>query len=114
MTTTMTTSARPRHVPLGRRLEAAERVRSGSWTIDEAAGALGVAPGDVERWVASGERAVNVADILASPQERRLTRRAERLVHLIAAADGLIRRLNDRLAAECNKFGRFVQQGSRS
>jgi hypothetical protein len=108
------TSARPRHVPLGRRLEAAERVRAGTWAVDEAAQALGVAPEEVERWVASDERAVNVADIVASPHERRLTRRAERLVDLIAAADELIRRLNERLAAECNKFGRFVQQGSRS
>ncbi|HZZ92929.1 MAG TPA: hypothetical protein VFE23_10215 [Usitatibacter sp.] len=107
-------SPRARHVPLGQRLEAAERIRAGTWSTGEAAHALGVAAQDVERWVASGERPVNVADILASPQERRLTRRAEHLVDLIAAADELIRRLNDRLAAECNKFGRFVQQGSRS
>jgi len=65
---------------------------------------------EVERWVASDERPISIADVVASPEERRLAARAEALVELIAAADELIRRLNERLAAECNKFGRFAQQ----
>jgi len=48
--------------------------------------------------------------VIASPEERRLARSAEALVALIALSDELIRRLNGRLAAECNKFGRFAQE----
>jgi len=53
-----------------------------------------------------------VAEVVSSPAELRLTRRAERLVSLIAAADAMIGRLTERLDAECKKFGRFAQQGS--
>jgi transposase-like protein len=109
---TSSTSQRRRHVPLGARLEAAERIRAGEIAVADACRELGVEAGEVERWVASGERPVSVAEVLASPAERRLTRRAERLVALIAAADALIAELHARLAAECKKFGRFAQQAS--
>ena len=107
---TASISNRRRHIPLGARLEAAERVRAGALGLDDVAQELGVDRAEVERWVASGERPVSIADVVASPEERRLARRAEALVELIAAADALIRRLNERLAGECNKFGRFAQQ----
>ena len=107
---TASISNRRRHIPLGARLEAAERVRAGTLALDDAAVEFGVDRGEVERWVASDERPVCVADVVASPEERRLARRAEALVDLIAAADDLIRRLNERLAGECKKFGRFAQQ----
>ena len=111
---TASTSNRRRHVSLGARLEIAERIRAGVLTAGDAALELGVECAEVERWVASAERPVSVADVLASPEERRLTRRAEALVELIASADALIRELQERLAAECNKFGRFAQQASRA
>ena len=107
---TASISNRRRHVPLGARLEAAERIRAGALALDDAARDLGVDRAEVERWVASDERPVCIADVIASPEERRLARRAEALVELIALSDELIRRLNERLAAECNKFGRFAQQ----
>jgi hypothetical protein len=112
----MTTQAsnRRRHIPLGARLETAERIRAGLLAVEDACRDYGVAPEDVERWLASPERPVSVADVLASPEERRLTRRVERLVVLIAAADELVRALNERLEAECKKFGRIAQQGSRA
>ena len=106
------TSTRRRHIPLGEKLDAAELVRSGRMDVLTAAMKMGVAPEEIERWVASRERPVTVAEVLASPAELRLTRRAERLVDLIAAADTMIRSLTDRLDAECKKFGRFAQQGS--
>lgn len=111
---TASTSNRRRHVSLGARLEIAERIRAGALCAADAAHELGVDCAEVERWVASGERPVSVADLFASPQERRLTRRAEALVELIAAADALIRELQERLGAECKKFGRFAQQASRA
>jgi hypothetical protein len=106
------TSTRRRHIPLGERLDAAESIRAGRLDVLTAAMKLGVPPEEIERWVASRERPVTVAEVLASPSELRLTRRAERLVELIAAADTLIRSLTDRLDAECKKFGRFAQQAS--
>ena len=109
---TASISNRRRHIPLGARLEAAERIRAGTLDVQGAARELGADPAEVERWLASGERPVSVAEILASPDERRLARRAEALVELIAAADALIGRLNGMLADECNKFGRFAQQAS--
>lgn len=112
MTTSQTSTRRRRHIPLGERLEAAERVRSGRMDVLTAAMKLGVPPDEIERWVASRERAVSVAEVVSSPAEVRLTRRAERLVALIAAADSVIGRLTDRLDAECKKFGRLAQQGS--
>jgi hypothetical protein len=111
---TISTSTRRRHVPLGARLDAAERIRAGLLDVDGACRDFGVAPEEIARWVASDERPVSVADVLASPAERRLTRRAERLVALIAAADALIQELNERLALECNKFGGLAQQASRA
>jgi len=110
--TTSQTSTRRRHIPLGERLDAAEHVRSGRMDVLTAAMKLGVPPDEIERWVASRERPVTVAEVISSPAEIRLTRRAERLVALIAAADAMIGRLTDRLDAECKKFGRFAQQGS--
>jgi hypothetical protein len=55
-----------------------------------------------------------VAEVLAPAGQRRLERRAQRLVALIAAADAVLRRLNESLDAECKKFGRFTQPASRS
>jgi hypothetical protein len=100
-------------VALGARLDAAERIRAGLLDVDGACRDFGVPPDEIERWVASDERPVTVAEVLASPAERRLTRRAQRLVALIGAADALIQELNERLAQECNKLGRIAQQASR-
>ena len=86
--------------------------RTGELEVNDATQALDVSPDEVARWVASRARTVSVADVLASPAERRLTRRAERLVALIAEADGIIRGLTGMLDAECKKFGRFAQLGS--
>jgi hypothetical protein len=108
------TSTRRRHIPLGERLEAAEHIRAGRMDVLATAMKMGVPPEEIERWVASRERPVTVAEVLASPAELRLTRRAERLVALIATADTMIRLLTDRLDAECKKFGRFAQQASQS
>jgi hypothetical protein len=86
-----------KHIHLGTRLEAADRVRRGEITAADAARALGVSEGDVLEWVASGERPVSFDDVLVSPDAQRLTRRAQRLVVLIAEADSAIRALTQRL-----------------
>jgi len=87
-----------RHVHLGTRLEAAQDVRRGKRTAREVARGLGVDEEEVMRWVASGERPVSFDDVFASPDVQRLTRRARRLVALIAEADVAIRALTLRLA----------------
>ncbi len=90
-------STRQRHVHLGTRLEVAESIRQHRSTPEEAAQALGVPVREVMDWVASGERAVSIDEVLVSPDAQRLTRRAQRLVALIAQADAAIRELTDRL-----------------
>jgi len=86
-----------KHIHLGTRLEAAERVRRGETSAREAAQALGVAESEVQRWVASDEKPIAIEDVVVAPEVRRLTRRAQRLVALIAAAEREIRSLTQRL-----------------
>lgn len=86
-----------RHIHLGTRLETADKVRHGEISAADAARALGVPESDVLQWVASGERPVSFDDVLVSPDAQRLTRRAQRLVALIAEADAAIRALTQRL-----------------
>ncbi len=88
----------PRHVHLGTRLEVAESIRRRQSTPEEAAQALGVPVSEVMAWVASSERSVSIDEVLVSPEAQRLTRRAQRLVALIAQADAAIRELTERLA----------------
>jgi hypothetical protein len=99
------TNSRRRHIPLGERLEAAERIRGASTTVEEMAAAYGVEPTEVQRWLASAERPMTVADVLASPEERRLTWRAQRLVEMIAASDALISLLTDMWTARKQATG---------
>ena len=87
-----------RHIHLGTRLEVAESIRRHRATPEEAAQALGVPVREVMDWVASSERPVSIDEVLVSPDARRLTRRAQRLVALIAQADAAIRELTERLA----------------
>ena len=86
-----------RYVHLGTRVEVAERVRRAEVTAHEAARRLGVEEAEVLRWVESGERPLDVDEIVASPEALRLTRRARRLVALIASCDAMIRLLTRRL-----------------
>jgi len=87
-----------RHIHLGTRLEVAESIRRHRSTPEEAAQALGVPVGEVLAWVESSERPVSIDEVLVSPEAQRLTRRAQRLVALIAHADAVIRELTERLA----------------
>ena len=86
-----------RHIHLGTRLEVAESVRRGETTPELAAQRLDVPASEVRRWVASDERPVTFEEVLVSPEARRLTRRAERLVELIAQAEVTIRTLTQQL-----------------
>jgi precorrin-6B methylase 1 len=90
---------RRRHIPLGEKLDAAETIRAGDMTLEEVATSYGVAPDEVGRWLASKERPMTVAEVLSTPDERRLTHRAEQLVDLIAASDALITMLTEMLTA---------------
>ena len=91
---------RRRHVHLGDRLEVLERIRGGQVTPEQAAGELGVPAEEVHLWlqVHADDRIVALDDTRVSPEVRRLSRRAERLVELIANADLTIRVLNRMLA----------------
>jgi hypothetical protein len=93
----ISTERQRRHIHIGARLEAAERVRRGVASAAETARSLGVSEEEVMSWVRSGERPMSVDDVFAPPEARRLTRRAERLVALIAQAERDIRALTARL-----------------
>lgn len=94
---TVSTDRTRKHIHLGTRLEAAERVRRGETSAREAAQSLGVPESEVLRWVASGEKPISLDDVFVPPEVQRLTRRAQRLVALIAAAERDIRALTQRL-----------------
>jgi hypothetical protein len=88
-----------RHVHLGERLEAIERIRAGELSLGQAACGLGVTPADVLHWmnIHADERTVRVAEVLVPAHVLRLTRRAQRLADLIAEADLMIRVLSRQL-----------------
>jgi len=90
--------SRRRHVHLGERLEVAARVRSGAVSLEAAARRLRVDAAEVASWVAAAERAVTVDEVLVPQDVLRLTRRAQRLVALIEAAEAAIRALGGELA----------------
>ena len=87
---------RRRHIHLGERLQAIEAIRSGRLGADEAAASLDVPVEEIRGWMQmhSGDRIFSLDEARVSPEARRLSKRAERLVELIAAADLTIRILN--------------------
>ena len=87
---------RRRHVHLGERLDAIARIRAGSANPREVALELNVDTADVLRWmqVHAEERNMTLDEVRVPPDVQRLSRRAERLVELIASADTTIRVLN--------------------
>ena len=89
-----------RHIHLGERLEAIESIREGRLTVEQAAASFDVPVEEIRAWMQmhSGDRIVTLDEARVSPEALRLSRRAERLVELIAAADLTIRILNRMLA----------------
>jgi len=102
--------SRPRHVHLGERLNVIEKIRAKEVTPETAAEGLGVPVSDVFRWmqVHSDDRIFTLEEARIPPDVRRLSRRAERLVELIEAADLTIRVLN-RMLAEVDGKGQAVR-----
>ena len=96
----MSSIPRRRHVHLGERLDAIARIRLGAATAQEVALELNVDTADVLRWmkIHAEERNMTFEEVRVPPDVLRLSRRAERLVELIAAADMTIRVLNRMLA----------------
>ncbi len=91
---------RRRHVHLGERLDAIARIRVGGASARQVALELNVDTADVLRWmeIHAEERNVTLDEVRVPPDVLRLSRRAERLVELIATADVTIRVLNRMLA----------------
>ena len=91
---------RRRHVHLGDRLDAIARIRAGEITAEQVATELDVLTEEVHQWlqVHGDDRIVSLDETRVLPEVRRLSRRAERLVELIANADVTIRVLNRMLA----------------
>ncbi len=89
-----------RHVHLGDRLAAIERIRTGQSTPEQVSVELEVGLDEVHLWmqVHADDRIVSLEETRVSPEVQRLSRRAERLVELIAGADVTIRVLNRMLA----------------
>lgn len=100
-----------RHVHLGERLEAIEKIRAGELSLGQAAAELGVTPAEVLRWmnVHADDRTVRVEEVLVPPHVQRLTRRAQRLVALIAEMDSTLRVLNRQLADAAPSRRRFQE-----
>jgi len=92
--------SRPRHVHLGDRLEALERIRRGVLSPRQAAAELGVEVADVVRWmeIHANDRIVRVDDLVTPDRARELATRAQRLLDLICAAEASIRSLVHELA----------------
>jgi hypothetical protein len=86
-----------RNILLCTGLLAALRLLSGRAEACDIARALGVDEAEVRRWVESGEKPVTFDDLFVPPEAQRLTRRARRLVALIAQAERDIRALTARL-----------------
>ena len=91
---------RRRHVHLGERLDAIARIRLGSATPRQLALELNVDTADILRWmeIHAGQANMTLEGVRVPPDVLRLSRRAQRLVALIASADGTIRVLNRMLA----------------
>jgi transposase-like protein len=91
---------RRRHVHLGERLDAIARIRAGEASPEQVAAEFEVLPEEVHQWVQvhGDDRIVSLDETRVLPEVRRLSRRAERLVELIANADVTIRVLNRMLA----------------
>ena len=96
----MSSIPRRRHVHLGARLDAIARIRVGTATPQQVALELEVDAADVLRWmeVHAEERNMTLDEVRVPPDVLRLSRRAERLVELIATADVTLRVLNRMLA----------------
>ena len=89
-----------RHVHLGERLEAIERIRRGEISLGQAAAELGVTPALVLHWmnIHAADRTVRIEEVVVPADVQRLTRRAQRLVALIAEADSIIRAMSRQLS----------------
>ena len=89
-----------RHVHLGERLDAIERIRRGELSLGQAAAELGVTPALVLHWmnIHADDRTVRIEEVLVPPRVQSLTRRAQRLLALISEADSTIRVLNRQLS----------------
>jgi hypothetical protein len=85
-----------RHIHLGERLGTLEAIREKRLTAEQAAANFGVPVEEIHAWMRmhSDDRIFTLDEARASPEALRLSRRAERLVELIAAADLTIRVLS--------------------
>ena len=98
-------SAKPRHVHLGERLEAIERIRRGELDVEGAALRWGVEPDEIRRWLEmhAGDRPLTLEEVVQSPDVVRLTKRAQRLAELIATSESTIRMLHSMLRRAANQ-----------
>ena len=95
----MSRPARERHVHLGTRLAAIERIRRGELTCEDAATELEVPVEHVYKWLElhAEERPISIDEIVMRPDVLRLARRVERLAELIAMSESTLRTLNQLL-----------------
>jgi hypothetical protein len=109
--------ARPRrYVHLGERLIAIGRIRSGTWSIDEAARELGATREEVIEWQSRhrDERVMSFDELRngGSPEALRLHRRASRLAGLIEETERRLRELHQELLGSVQPSKQFVQEAT--
>ena len=90
---------RRKHVHLGERLEAIDRIREGHAGVDDVAREMGVSSAEVRDWQHrhSGDRTVSLSEIRQpqTPEEARLAARVHLLARLVASAEHELRALHE-------------------
>ena len=97
----MASSRRPRHSHLGVRLQAVERIRAGSATVEQCARDLELEPEVIREWLARhrDDRATSIGEIMQGSERFVLERRVERLRECLARTERELMRLHRRLVA---------------
>lgn len=103
-----------RYVHLGERLTTIGRIRSGTWSIDDAARELGVTREEVAEWQSRyrNDRVLSFEELRGggSPETLRLHRRAGQLAGLIEETERQIRDLHQELLGSLQPSKQFVQE----
>jgi transposase-like protein len=97
----VTNRRRTRHVHLGDRLRAVERIRAGETTVEACARELELQPGVIREWLAryGADRPTSIGEIVRGSERSLLERRVARLRECLATTERELTRLHKQLVA---------------